>query len=79
MFPKCPVLPCRYGYLKPCSFPGNTNLPDGQPGDREDLPCQKESDTGMLPVPVIKNIPLLFCRNTDPVIFTGYDQGMFKL
>ena len=40
--------------LKPGTFSLCPGLLDLKAGNREDLPCKEESDTGMFPDPVLK-------------------------
>jgi hypothetical protein len=60
----------RYRDLKPRSFARFTGFANGEAGDTQDLPGEKEPETGMFEVLPFEDRLFEFFGNPIPIIFT---------
>ena len=67
-------LPIRTKDLKSCPFPFFTHFPDGEIGNRENLPWQNDSYTGMLSKSSAAYVCLVVEGYTHSVILTDNNK-----
>ena len=69
-----PILPCRHPHLKPGALPGNAGLRNRNTGNRQDLPREKETQTGILPEPFGEQPFFIIHGNTGAIVFKDQDK-----